>query len=132
MALPRELYSAELWGKLHEIDPETYPDLTTAEYQEIESKKIREKYAAMMADIVKPYLQTERETWPTQLKEANMYLADPHADVPLITALATHRGVALPDLVTWIKGNESVYRTAVGTILGMQQAELDALYAEKP
>ena len=81
----------------------------------------------MMADIVKPYRQTERETWPTQVAEANLFLADPAADVPLITALATSRGVGIADLVSRIKGNEALYREAVGTLLGQQQAELDAL-----
>ena len=126
--LDRSCYHPSLWADLHELYPEVYPALTTEEYQESESKKIREKYAAMMADMVKPYSLTERETWPTQVTEANKYLDDPNADVPLITALATHRGVALADLVTWIKGNEALHRVAVGTLLGMQQAELDALY----
>ena len=92
------------------------------------SLNIREKYAQMMATIVEPYTLTERETWPTQVAEANIYLTDSEAEVPLITALATYRGVALADLVSWIKANEALYREAVGTLLGMQQAELDALY----
>ena len=92
------------------------------------SIEIRDKYAQLMLDMIKPYVQTERETWPTQIAEANAYLADPAAEVPLITTLATNRGVALADLVSWIKANEALYREAVGTLLGMQQAELDALY----
>ena len=102
--------------------------LDTTKKREALSVAIRTKYADMMADIVQPYSATERETWPTQITEANMYLVDPEAQVPLITALATNRGVALADLVSWIKANEGLYRQAVGTLLGMQQAELDALY----
>jgi hypothetical protein len=81
----------------------------------------------MLSQVVSPYLLTERETWPTQVLEANAYLLNVNADVPLITALALNRGVALAALVTWIKENEAKYRIAVGTLLGMQQAELDAL-----
>jgi hypothetical protein len=127
MTIPREFYAPELWQELHEKYPEVYPALTIEEHREDESRKIREKYANMMADIVKPYRQTERETWPTQVAEANLFLADPAADVPLITALATSRGVGIADLVSRIKGNEALYREAVGTLLGQQQAELDAL-----
>lgn len=81
-----------------------------------------------MDNIVKPYTKTEQLTWDAQVKEADAYLLDSQADVPMISALAQNRGVALADLVTWIKENEATYRIAIGTLLGQQQAELDQLY----
>ena len=90
--------------------------------------KIRNKYAKMMDDIVKPYLKTEQLTWDAQVKEANAYLFNNQASTPMLQALATNRGVTLSDLVSWIKENEMQYKQTVGTLLGMQQAELDALY----
>lgn len=89
---------------------------------------IRQRYAQMMDEIVKPYTKTEQLTWDTQVREADAYLLDSKADVPMITALAQNRSVALIDLVTWIKENEAAYKITVGTLLGQQQAELDQLY----
>lgn len=94
----------------------------------IMAQDIRQRYAQMMDEIVKPYTKTEQLTWDVQVKEADAYLLDNQADVPMISALAQNRGVALADLVTWIKDNEALYRVAVGTLLGQQQAELDQLY----
>jgi hypothetical protein len=101
--------------------------LDTTEKKKEQQCAIRQKYAMLMAQVVSPYTQIERETWFTQLSEANMYLADPTAVTPLITAMAAQRNVLLSDLVTWIKENEAAYRTAIGTLLGMQQKELDEL-----
>lgn len=130
--IDRSCYHPDLWGELHEKHPEVYPPLTEAEQRTGREREIRVKYAKMMADIVSPYHQAERETWPIQVAEANLYISDHAADVPLITAMATTRGVSISDLVKRIKGNEALYREAVGRVLGQQQAELDALYAEKP
>ena len=92
------------------------------------SQEIRAHYATLMDNIVKPYTKAEQLTWDTQVKEADAYLLDNQADVPMISVLAQNRGVALADLVTWIKENEAAYRIAIGTLLGQQQAELDQLY----
>ena len=96
------------------------------------AEQIRGRYAKMMDDVAKPYTKTEQLTWDTQVKEADAYLADNKADVPMISVIATNRAVPLSDLVARIKENEARYMVAVGTLLGQQQAELDALYAEKP
>ena len=117
-----------MWPEMYTLYPEDFPEPTAEQLLDIEAKKIRQRYAEMMDDIVKPYTKTEQLTWDAQVKEADAYLADNNADVPMISALATNRGVQLSDLVTWIKGNEALYRVAVGTLLGQQQAELDQLY----
>ena len=124
----KEMYPKEMWPELYALYPEDFPEPTAKQLLDIEAKKIRQRYAEMMDDIVKPYTKTEQLTWDAQVKEADAYLADNNADVPMISALATNRGVQLSDLVTWIKGNEALYRVAVGTLLGQQQAELDQLY----
>lgn len=126
----KEMYPVEMWPEMYALYPEDFPEPTAEQLLDVEARKIRQRYAQMMDDIVKPYTKTEQLTWDSQVKEADAYLADNQADVPMISALATNRGVQLHDLVAWIKGNEALYRVAVGTILGKQQAELDALYAQ--
>jgi hypothetical protein len=126
--MEKSLYPEEMWPELYFIYPNDFPVPTEEQLFAIESMKIRQRYAILMDDIVKPYTKTEQLTWDTQVKEADAYLLDNQADVPMISALAQNRGVALADLVTWIKDNEVLYRVAVGTLLGQQQAELDQLY----
>lgn len=128
----KEMYPEEMWPEMYALYPEDFPEPTAEQLLNIEANKIRQRYAQMMDDVAKPYTKTEQLTWDTQVKEADAYLADNQADVPMISVLATNRGVPLRDLVAWIKENEARYMVAVGTLLGQQQAELDALYAEKP
>ena len=92
------------------------------------AEEIRERYAQLMTDIVKPYAQAERETWFTQLKEADEWLADNTVPTPMLTAIATGRGITLADLVSKVKSNDALFRATVGYYLGQQQAELDVLY----
>ena len=122
------MYQEEMWPELYSLYPEDFPEPTSEQLIEVEAKKIRQRYAQMMDDIVKPYTKTEQLTWDSQVKEADAYLLDNQAAIPMITALAQNRGVDLADLVTWIKENEAAYRIAIGTLLGQQQAELDQLY----
>lgn len=102
------------------------PNLTKKR-SEIE-QQIRNKYSVLMEQVVAPYSDKERETWPTQLKEADLWLNNNDADVPLINSMAVSRGITVELLVSKIKENESAYRTIIGSILGQQQKELDILY----
>ena len=124
------MYPEEMWPEMYSLYPDCFPEPTDKQLLSIEENKIRQRYARLMDAIVKPYTKTEQLTWDTQVKEADAYLLDNQADVPLIAALAQNRGVSLADLVTWIKENEALYRVAVGTLLGQQQAELDQLYSK--
>lgn len=117
----------ELWGQLHERDPENYPALTPEEQKADDERSIRARYAQEMEALVKPYATTERETWFTQLKEADEWLADNATVTPMLSAIAAGRGISLADLVQKIKENDRAFRVAIGYYLGQQQAELDAL-----
>ena len=126
--MEKSLYPEEIWPELYNIYPEDFPEPTVEQLRDIEAKNIRQRYAQMMDDVAKPYTKTEQLTWDAQVKEADAYLADITAVVPMLTALATNRNVALADLVTWVKDNEALYKQAIGTLLGKQQTELDILY----
>ena len=126
--MEKSLYPEEMWPEMYTLYPEDFPEPTVEQLIEIEAKKIRQRYAQMMDDVAKPYTKTEQLTWDAQVKEADIYLADNTADVPMLTALATNRNVSLADLVTWVKENETLYKQVIGVLLGKQQAELDALY----
>jgi len=127
----KEMYPEEMWPEMYTLYPEAFPEPTATQLQEIAATKIRRKYAQMMDDIAKPYTKTEQLTWDAQVKEADAYLTNNQADTPMLAAMAVNRGVSIEDLVTWIKENETLYRVAIGTLLGQQQGELDHLSANK-
>lgn len=102
----KEMWPEEMWPELHALYPEYFPEPTQAQLLDNVAKKIRRRYAQLMDEIVKPYTKTEQLTWDSQVKEADAYLFDNQADVPLLSALALHRGVSLSDLVSWVKENE--------------------------
>lgn len=129
MTKPRALYHPDLWQRLHEKSPEDYPAVDNVTLREMKADEIRKRYGDLMAQVVKPYRAEERETWFTQLKEADEWLADHDADVPMLSAMATARSITVAEMVAKVKGNDALFRQGVGTLLGMQQDELDALYS---
>ena len=124
----KEMYHEEMWPELYTLYPEDFPEPTAEQLRDVEATKIRRRYAQMMDDVVKPYTKTEQLTWDMQVKEADSYLANNQADTPLLSALAENRGITLQTLVNLVKENDNAFRLAIGTLLGRQQAELDALY----
>lgn len=83
----------------------------------------------LLNDIVCPYEQSERETWSIQLAEAEAYAADPNVDAPMLTAMASTRGITVSELAAKVMENNNLFRSAAGEILGEQQKLLDELYA---
>ena len=126
--MEKSLYPEDQWVEMYALYPNDFPVPTEEQLNALAAKRIRERYAIFMDSIAKPYSKTEQLTWDAQVKEADAYLADNQAATPLLTTMATHRGVTLEDLVTWVKENEMVFRIAIGTLLGQQQRELDLLY----
>ena len=89
-------------------------------------EEIRTRYADQLAIIASPYSREERETWFTQLKEADDWISGITL-VPMLTALAAARGIPVGLLAAKIKENDTLFRGVIGTLLGRQQAELDKL-----
>jgi len=92
---------------------------------------IRQKYSSLMESIVKPYEIQERETWFIQVEEALKWQANNAIDVseiPLITAISTARNESMSVIVNNIIQKNTEYRTAIGTILGQQQALIETIW----
>lgn len=90
---------------------------------------IRAKGSSLMLQIVTPYSAEERDTWPSQVAEAKAYTENPAVATPMLTALCAQRGNTVTDQATRILANEAIFKTAVGTILGIQQAKIDLIAA---
>ena len=99
--------------------------------KEQKEKEIRKKYSELMRSVVAPYSPEEQQTWFTQIEEANKWLENPNKSVPLITKMAQYRNISVATLVSLIKENDELFRENIGMLLGLQQKELDELYAEE-
>jgi len=88
---------------------------------------IRDKYSLLMAAVATPYSSEERETWHIQVKEADAYLAEPTTLTPMLSAMATSRGISLSEMVAKVKENDTLFCVVIGDLLGSQQKELDNL-----
>jgi len=85
--------------------------------------------ASQLQALVNPYGDSERETWHVQQREAEAYLADASAVVPMISAMATARGISVAEMAAKIQGNVSLFRQLSGQILGRQQQLIDKGYS---
>lgn len=85
--------------------------------------------ARQLQALVNPYGNSERETWHVQQREAEAYLADASAVVPMISAMATTRGISVAEMAAKIQENVGLFRQASGQILGMQQQLIDKGYS---
>ena len=79
--------------------------------------------AALAAD----YPDSEVQSWPQQVKEATALSADPQADAPLLTALATARGLPAAELASRVMGKMNAYAGASGALIGRRQAAEDLI-----
>ena len=81
--------------------------------------------AALAAD----YPDSEVQSWPQQVKEATALAADAGADAPLLTAIATARGLPVAELASRVLDKINAYAAASGVLIGRRQAAEDAIGA---
>jgi len=89
--------------------------------------QIRSEGSHRLQAIAAPYSDEERESWHKQEKEARAWLGDPTVSTPLISAMASSRGITLEDMVLKVMENVELFEQAAGAILGTQQKLLDEL-----
>lgn len=73
------------------------------------------------------YPQAEVQSWDQQVREADLYVADPTAPTPLISGIALARGLSLGELVSRIQAKATAFAVASGNIIGKRQAIEDQL-----
>lgn len=100
-------------GNVIEIDP--------VKAKAILSDKVREELQRRLTAIASEYSEAERETWPTQIKEAEAVKADPSAVVPLVQALADADGITADAMADKILAKRDAYRAAAATLLANQR-----------
>lgn len=103
--------------------------LRTAKQSEISTladKSLADKY---LAGLGAPYGAMERATWDQQYAEAQAYQADSQADAPLLTAIATARGMDVATLAARVIANRAAWVAISGAVVGQRLAYQDALDA---
>ena len=83
--------------------------------------EIDERCEEAMKTVVSSYPDSEKQTFPQQSAEAQAYLADPTASVPLLSSLALSRGVTLDELARRVLNKHTVYSVLTGKILGQRK-----------
>jgi hypothetical protein len=96
------------------------------------NKKMKEDsnertFAYKSKELVAKYTDGEIRTWDQQRSEATAYTADNTVSTPLLSAIATARGITVSELATKVLNNASAYESAYGTLLGRYQKNKDIL-----
>lgn len=120
---------AELWED--SAGTATWPEIVGAfpKLREYFCFGIRKHFGQVLQEIATPYMAAERETWHVQQREAEAWLADQSAPVPMIAAMAATRNIQMADMVGKIQENVVLFRGTAGEILGQQQAMLDRVWS---
>jgi hypothetical protein len=69
----------------------------------------------------------ERDTWQDQEREALAYQADPNAPTPLLTGIATQRGITVAELAQRVIANAAAWRSVAPDLCGQRQAAADQI-----
>ncbi|WP_279030078.1 hypothetical protein [Bilophila wadsworthia] len=113
-------------------EPEPEPPAPEPTLEEMKAAKLAEinRVADMgLAVLTLSYPSREISTFDKQESEARAYTADATASTPLLSALATARGILLPDLVGRVLAKADAFAVASGTIIGWRQGVEDRLDA---
>lgn len=86
-------------------------------------------YNAAVNPISAQYPATERDSWGKQEAEARAYAASNTAITPLLSAIATARGLTVADLAARVIAKADDYSTFAGALIGRRQARMDAIAA---
>ena len=129
-----QLVEAVHWaGGYVVVDAPAEPEPPLVAVSSLIARKRRQIHdeARRRRDLLAPhYPQHEIDTWDQQRREAVAYQGDPSiADTPLLTAMATARGMTVAALAARVLTKAQAFAQAGGAILGAQQALEDQLQA---
>lgn len=84
-------------------------------------------YDSAISAITSTYPATEIASWPKQEDEARAYIVNNSTPTPLLTALATARGVTVSDIAARVIAKADAYVGIAGALIGRRQARQDAI-----
>lgn len=94
--------------------------------------EINASASGLLAALSAAYPDGEVQSWGQQTREAEALAINPDAPAPLLTAIATARGLPLDVLAVRVREKVQAYAVASGQIIGQRQALEDAIHAVDP
>lgn len=115
-------------GDYYEVVAKVIPELTLSEAKTAKLSEINSACDAILNQAVASYPQSEILTFDQQVEEVEKYLSSGSpSDAPLLTALATARGIELDDLCSRIIDKRTAFSQLSGWIIGQRQRLEDIL-----
>jgi hypothetical protein len=93
------------------------------------TSRINAAYSLAFAAIRGEYPEEERESWPTQVKEAAEWTASNTIPTPWIDAASEARGISKADLAAKILVKAAAYQALSGQLTGKRQKLIDQIIA---
>lgn len=112
------------WPSHSWVDPRTLDDIRSAQVAAINAEARRQASA-----LTAGYPDFERQTWPTQEREALAWHADASTPTPYLDGIATARGIAPEDMRAKTLEAVLAFRAASQYLVGTRQALRDAIHA---
>ena len=109
-------------------EPEPEPEPEPVDPGPATEQKVRFEAGRRIAALGAGYTPEERETWPVQVSEAKAIMADATAPAPLLSAIATARGVPIEAMAQVVLTKAQQLAAATGAILAAQAV----LLAQEP
>ncbi len=94
---------------------------TTTLMKELMRFKLDEIYDKRMVQLNMGVSELELSSWAQQKAEASAYTADPSTTTPLLSSLASARGITLDEMVAKVNSAVSAYNNSVATLLASKQ-----------
>ena len=130
MALLAAQSSGKVINWVGDIPVAVYPPAPTlAEHRAQKFAEINAHASSLLAALSATYPDGEVQSWGQQTREADALAVNSSASAPLLTAIATARGLPLHVLATRVSEKVQSYAVASGQIIGQRQALEDAIHA---
>lgn len=95
----------------------------------IESTQNDRIFTARSKALHEKYSDAEVASWDQQRSEASAYIANDTSPVPLLSAIASGRGITILELAQKVIANAAAYDVAFGQLLGKYQRNRELLNA---
>lgn len=124
--MPHNTCPKPTWEELVEVMRPTKEEVYAEKLQSISTQ-----FQGLLNAFNDQYTDEERETWPVQIEEANLFTNDPTAHTPFLDNLVITRGKGetKEELVQKIMQNNDRYRGYWGNLAGQEQSLRGSLYA---
>lgn len=111
----------QVWSITDKIFSETELNQMFSQEKELAFKRVNLGYSLAVGSVIASYPILERESWPSQVSEAKLVLANSTEATPWIDAAAISRGIDKTELANKIVAKDLAFRALSGNFSGIRQ-----------